>query len=121
MILVYISNQVIHSNSLEALNHIGYYNYYTTYLVLMARTIDLTNKLQLPSFYSVAEVGQKYALFEDKKIEMITDYNKWTYCPSYKIFTEPEIVIWGNSTKNSTYYENFVNIIGKTDRAVIFM
>ncbi|OMJ87906.1 hypothetical protein SteCoe_10319 [Stentor coeruleus] len=49
---------------------------------------------------------------------MISDYGKWAYCPSYKIFSEPEIIVWGNSTTSSIYYDNLVNIIEKTDRAI---
>lgn len=118
MLLTYITDQVSHSNSLEALGHIGYYNYYTTYLIMMIRSIKLAKHWKIPNFFIAEDIKEVIDELNYITLEMITDYNKWSYCPRYKIFTEPELVVWGNSTVKSIGYENLVNVILKTSREV---
>lgn len=94
IILVYISQEVDHSNSLTALNDLGNLAYSISQTILILRSFDKGLRLGIKNFYTQTRFED---VINDLKIleeTLINDYDSWAYCPVSRIAKENLISYW---------------------------
>lgn len=80
VILVYISKEVQHSNSLTALTNLGDLGYYLSQIALIVRSLDLGEKINMASFYNITDLENMISNLKSSQTKLLDDFNSWSYC-----------------------------------------
>lgn len=112
VILVYISKEVEHSNSLTSLTNLGDLGYYLSQIALIVRSLDLGKKINIPSFYNTTDLENMISNLRSSQTKILDDFNSWSYCSHSKIVKNAIIPysIYENAVK--TKYGSLHTITG---------
>ena len=76
VMIIYISEEVNNSNSLDAMIHLGDLSYYLTYLALVTRSIDISFSYNITTFYSQNDLAELLPVLNMHKNYTTDDYDK---------------------------------------------
>ncbi|OMJ68132.1 hypothetical protein SteCoe_34507 [Stentor coeruleus] len=111
IILVYISQEVNHANSLTALNDLGNLAYSISQSILILRSFDKGLRLNMKNFYTQSRFED---IINDLKLleeNLVNDYDSWAYCPASKIVKENLISYWELETVPVLRFSNLRDIV----------
>ncbi|OMJ87344.1 hypothetical protein SteCoe_10939 [Stentor coeruleus] len=100
VILIYISKEVEHSNSLTALTNLGDLGYYLSQIALIVRSLDLGTKINIPAFYNTIDLENMISNLISSQTKLLDDFKSWSYCKDSEVVK--------NNVIPYSVYENMV-------------
>ncbi|OMJ71243.1 hypothetical protein SteCoe_30601 [Stentor coeruleus] len=110
-IIIYISQEVSHSNSLIALNHLNNQAFYMAQLSLVLRCLHVENVANISLIYTLENAQDILIELKYYQDSLLKDYNSWSYCPSSNIVKQPIVPYWVLEKSPVLKYTNLHKIL----------